>query len=79
MTLACASSNLASPANKNSNFQEIESCYFDIFDSELSGKDIIVACSNAGGIGHCFKDKKTVKEKFIKFFRNYWLGVDSKM
>ena len=71
MTLACASSNLASPANENSNFQEIESCYFYIFDSELSEKDIIVASSNAGEIGHCIKDKKTVKEKFIKFFRNY--------
>ena len=28
LTLACASSNLASPANENSDFQEIESCYF---------------------------------------------------
>ena len=27
LTLACASSNLASPANENCNFQEIESCF----------------------------------------------------
>ena len=27
---------------------------------DLSGKDIIVASSNAGWIGHCFKDYKTL-------------------
>ena len=79
MTLACASSNLASPANKNSDFQEIESCFFDIFDSELSEKDIVIASSNIGWIEHYFKYYKIVKKKFIKFFRIYWLGVDSKM
>lgn len=29
-------------------------------DYDLSGKDIIVASSNAGWIGHCFKDYKTL-------------------
>ena len=29
-------------------------------DYDLSGKDILVAASNAGWIGHCFKDYKTL-------------------
>lgn len=29
-------------------------------DYDLSGKDIIVASSNAGWLGHCFKDYKTL-------------------
>ena len=29
-------------------------------DYELSGKDVIVAASNAGWIGHCFNDYKTL-------------------
>ena len=29
-------------------------------DHDLSNKDIIVASSNAGWIGHCFKDYKTL-------------------
>ena len=29
-------------------------------DYDLSGKDIIVAASNAGWIGHCFNDYKTL-------------------
>ena len=29
-------------------------------ENDLSGKDIIVAASNAGWIGHCFKDYKTL-------------------
>lgn len=29
-------------------------------DYDLSGKDIIVASSNAGWIGHCFRDYKTL-------------------
>lgn len=29
-------------------------------DYDLSGKEIIVASSNAGWIGHCFKDYKTL-------------------
>ena len=56
---------------KIATFKKLRVVIFYIFDSELSEKDIVVASSNAGGIGHCFKDKKTVKEKFIKFFRTY--------
>lgn len=29
-------------------------------ENDLSGKDIIVAASNAGWIGHCFKDYETL-------------------
>ena len=29
-------------------------------DYDLSGKDIIVASSNAGWLGHCFRDYKTL-------------------
>lgn len=36
-------------------------------DNDLSGKDIIVAASNAGWIGHCFKDYETlIKNANIK-------------
>ena len=56
---------------KITTFKKLRVVIFYIFDSELSEKHIIVASSNAGEIGHCIKDKKTVKEKFIKFFRNY--------
>ena len=56
---------------KITTFKKLRVVIFYIFDSELSEKHIIVASSNAGWIEHCIKDKKTVKEKFIKFFRNY--------
>ena len=32
-------------------------------DYDLSGKDVIVASSNAGWIGHCFKDYKSLLQK----------------
>lgn len=36
-------------------------------ENDLSGKDIIVAASNAGWIGHCFKDYETlIKNANIK-------------
>lgn len=35
-------------------------------ENNLSGKDIIVAASNAGWIGHCFKDYETLVKGNIK-------------
>lgn len=35
-------------------------------ENDLSGKDVIVAASNAGWIGHCFKDYETLIKGNIK-------------
>lgn len=35
-------------------------------ENDLSGKDVIVAASNAGWIGHCFKDYETLVKGNIK-------------
>ncbi len=35
-------------------------------ENDLSGKDVIVAASNAGWIGHCFKDYETLAKGNIK-------------
>lgn len=35
-------------------------------ENDLSGKDIIVAASNAGWLGHCFKDYETLVKGKIK-------------
>lgn len=35
-------------------------------ENDLSGKDVIVAASNAGWIGHCFKDYETLIKGKIK-------------
>lgn len=35
-------------------------------ENDLSGKDVIVAASNAGWIGHCFKDYETFVKGNIK-------------
>lgn len=35
-------------------------------ENDLSGKDVIVAASNAGWIGHCFKDYENLVKGNIK-------------
>ena len=35
-------------------------------ENDLLGKDVIVAASNAGWIGHCFKDYETLIKGNIK-------------